>query len=89
MSDALKAAKHTNAGLRDQIVAFECEHVDMLNESMALTLQQNTGVRDNIAAFGGDPDNVIAIGQSVGANAIGMHIVSYEGKRGVPFQKAM
>ena len=47
------------------------------------------GVRDNIGAFGGDPENIVAIGQSVGASSIGLHIVSYEGKQGVPFQKAM
>ncbi|KAL9112657.1 MAG: hypothetical protein Q9187_007740 [Circinaria calcarea] len=46
-------------------------------------------VRDNIEAFGGDPENVTAIGQSVGASSIGLHLVSYKGRRGVPFQKAM
>ena len=47
------------------------------------------GIRDNIGAFGGDPENVVAIGQSVGGLAIGLHLVSYQGKHGVPFQKAM
>lgn len=46
-------------------------------------------VHDNIAVFGGDPDNVVAVGQSVGAASIALHLVSYAGKRGVPFQKAM
>ncbi|KAL8721303.1 MAG: hypothetical protein Q9181_007741 [Wetmoreana brouardii] len=45
-------------------------------------------VHDNIKAFGGDPSNVIAIGQSVGASSIALHLVS-SGTRGVPFQKAM
>ena len=48
-----------------------------------------TGVHDNIKAFGGDPENVSAVGQSVGASSIGLHLISYHGKRGVPFQKAM
>ena len=46
-------------------------------------------VRDNIEAFGGDPGNVVAVGQSVGAMAIGLHLLSYSGTRGVPFQKAV
>ena len=53
---------------------------------MSLT---STGVKENIAAFGGDPDNITAIGQSVGASAIGLHLTSYAGKQGVPFHKAM
>ncbi|KAL8934882.1 MAG: hypothetical protein Q9211_004995, partial [Gyalolechia sp. 1 TL-2023] len=41
-------------------------------------------VRYNIEAFGGDPNNVTAIGQSVGASSIGLHLTSYRGKKGVP-----
>ena len=62
-------------------------HID--EESPVITTSDNVGVRDNIEAFGGDPGNVVAIGQSVGASSIALHIVSYLGKRGVPFQKAM
>ena len=46
-------------------------------------------VKDNIAFFGGDPDNVTAMGQSVGASAIGLHLTSFKGKQGVPFHKAI
>lgn len=56
---------------------------------MTRDLTTTSGVRDNIEAFGGDPNNVVAVGQSVGAMAIGLHLVSYSGKRGVPFQKAV
>lgn len=54
-----------------------------------LLKKKNPGVRDNIEFFGGDPGNVVAVGQSVGAMAIGLHLVSYSGTQGVPFQKAM
>lgn len=46
-------------------------------------------IHDNIGAFGGDPDNIVAMGQSVGASSIGLHLTSYKGIRGVPFQKAI
>lgn len=52
-------------------------------------MMRNLGVHDNIATFGGDPDNIVAVGQSVGASSIVLHIVSHDGKLGVPFQKAM
>ncbi|KAI1079502.1 lipase [Whalleya microplaca] len=46
-------------------------------------------IRDNIEAFGGNPQKVTAVGQSVGAGDISLHLASYEGKRGVPFQQAI
>ena len=48
-----------------------------------------TGIHNNIEAFGGNPDDVIAIGQSAGAISVGLHMTSYLGKQGVPFQKAV
>ena len=35
-------------------------------------------VRENIAAFGGDPDNVTLAGTSAGADSVGLHMVSPE-----------
>ncbi|KAI1504895.1 lipase [Biscogniauxia marginata] len=46
-------------------------------------------VRDNIENFGGDPQRVTAIGQSVGASDIGLQLTSFGGERGVPFQQAI
>ena len=50
---------------------------------------QNLGIKHNIGAFGGDLNNIAAVGQSVGASSIGLHLVSFSGTQGVPFQKAM
>ncbi|KAL4954956.1 Alpha/Beta hydrolase protein [Aspergillus filifer] len=46
-------------------------------------------IRDNIEAFGGDPNRVTAVGQSVGASDIGLHLTAFGGEKRVPFQQAM
>lgn len=87
-NEALRAAKQGNAGLRDQRAAFDCMYRKS-HERVILYTNESSGIHDNIDAFGGDPGNVAAVGQSVGAMAIGLHLVSYSGTQGVPFQKAM
>jgi para-nitrobenzyl esterase len=44
-------------------------------------------VHENIAAFGGDPDNVTLAGQSAGAHSVGLHLVS-SGSQGL-FHRAI
>ncbi|KAI1443637.1 alpha/beta-hydrolase [Annulohypoxylon stygium] len=46
-------------------------------------------VRDNIEKFGGDPQRVTAIGQSVGASDISLQLTAFEGKQDAPFQQAV
>lgn len=55
-SKAMIDTKHTNAGLRDQRAALECtpNPKNFMYEYRLITWR--LGVRDNIEAFGGDPD---------------------------------
>ncbi|OTA63162.1 alpha/beta-hydrolase [Hypoxylon sp. EC38] len=46
-------------------------------------------VRDNIEHFGGDPQCVTAIGQSVGASDIGLQLTAFGGEHGISFQLAI
>ncbi|KAI1141093.1 alpha/beta-hydrolase [Hypoxylon sp. FL0543] len=42
-------------------------------------------IKNNIRAFGGDPDRVTLFGQSAGGTFASMHLLAYGGKEGVPF----
>jgi carboxylesterase type B len=46
-------------------------------------------VRDNISAFGGDPDRITIFGQSSGGLAVGMQILAYGGTKPFPFQQGV
>lgn len=46
-------------------------------------------VRDNIAVFGGNPEEITIFGQSSGGLAVGLHVMAYGATQPVPFQQAI
>ncbi|KAK3994928.1 hypothetical protein QBC44DRAFT_36425 [Cladorrhinum sp. PSN332] len=45
-------------------------------------------VKANIASFGGDPNRITSFGLSSGGTFTSLHLISYGGKKGVPFTRA-
>ncbi|KAL4779979.1 Alpha/Beta hydrolase protein [Aspergillus varians] len=46
-------------------------------------------IRDHVETFGGDPNKVTVVGQSVGASDIGLQLTAFDGTHDLPFQQAM
>lgn len=45
-------------------------------------------VKDNIAAFGGDPERITSFGLSSGGTFTSLHLTTFAGEQGVPFTRA-
>jgi carboxylesterase type B len=81
--------------LSDIPLVFGFASSDALRESGSLNVglkDQRLGiqwVKDNIATFGGDPDNITIFGESDGATSAGLQLTAYGGKYGAPFHRAI
>jgi carboxylesterase type B len=57
-------------------------NVGMRDQMLALEL-----VKENIKAFGGDPDKITVFGLNAGGTFATLHLVAYAGEKGVPFNQ--
>lgn len=81
--------------LSDGPLVFGFASSDALRASRSLNVglkDQRLGiqwVKDNIAAFGGDPNNITIFGESDGATGIGLQLTAYGGKYEAPFHQVI
>lgn len=80
--------------LNFRLTIFGYARLPLLKEQRSLNVgmrDQRAGlqwVKDNIAAFGGDPDRITVFGLSAGGTMTSLQLMAYGGERGVPFTQA-
>ncbi|KAF7979255.1 hypothetical protein HWV62_42926 [Athelia sp. TMB] len=86
---------HHQAALTRALAVFGFASTDALKDARSLNAglrDQRLGiewVRDNIAAFGGDPANITLFGESDGGTGVGLQLTAYGGAQGVAFRRAI
>jgi len=68
----------------DALEAEGSENAGLRDQRLALEW-----VRDHIAQFGGDPENVTIFGQSSGGLSVGMQVMAYGASKPVPFRRGI
>ena len=75
-------------GIFGWIAGPAVEDTGMLNNGLLDQRMAFDWIKKNIAAFGGDPNRITAMGQSAGAISIGLHLLADKGRQEM-FQRAI
>lgn len=83
-----------HVALNYRLTIFGFARLPILKDQKSLNVgmrDQRAGfqwVKDNIAAFGGDPERITSFGLSSGGTFTSLHLMTFAGEQGVPFTQA-